>query len=38
VPKTFRGLLKEILVMGFDEKPNYKLYIEKIKFEINKEV
>jgi|TARA_B110000285_G_C15057298_1_gene580313 hypothetical protein len=38
VPKSFRGVLKEILVLTFEEKPNYDHYIEKIKFEMMKEV
>ena len=38
IPKTFRGVLKEILVLTFDQKPNYDHYIDKIKFEMMKEV
>ena len=38
VPKSFRGVLKEILVLTFNEKPNYEHYIKKIKFEMMKEV
>ena len=38
VPKSFRRVLKEILVLTFDEEPNYDHYIQKIKFEMMKEV
>lgn len=38
VPKSFRTALKEILVITFDQEPRYDYYIEKIKFEMMKEV
>lgn len=38
VPKTFRSVLKEILVLTFDKEPEYDLYICKIKAEMMKEV
>ena len=30
VPKSFRAVLKEILVITFDQEPRYDYYIEKI--------
>ena len=38
VPKSFRSVLKEILVLTFDQKPKYDYYIDKIKVEMMKEV
>ena len=36
VPKTFRRVLREILVLTFEEEPKYDHYIEKIKDEMMK--
>ena len=37
-PRSLRRVLREILVLKFDEKPNYRHYIDKIKAEMMKEV
>ena len=37
VPKSFRAVLKEILVLTFDQEPKYDYYISKIKHEMMKE-
>ena len=38
VPKSFKPVLKEILVLQFDQEPKYDYYIHKIKEEMMKEV
>ena len=37
-PKSLRRVLREILVLKFDEKPNYRHYVDKIEAEMMKEV
>jgi hypothetical protein len=38
VPKSLKGMLKKVLMLSFDEAPQYDLIIDKIKKEILKNV
>jgi hypothetical protein len=38
VPKSLRGMIKKVLMLGFDEAPEYDMIIDKIKREILKNV